>query len=131
VRATRDSPRRAEAVGIDLHRQRWLGFTLGGVFAGLAGGLYAFLKGSVFPSVLAIPMSIDALVMTLLGGVQTLVGPLFGAALYDGLKAVLMSATDAWRAIVGTAIVVLCVAFPRGVVGTAKAWLAARKGGAA
>ena len=128
VRATRDSPRRAEAVGIDLHRQRWLGFTLGGVFAGLAGGLYAFLKGSVFPSVLAIPMSIDALVMTLLGGVQTLVGPLLGAGLYDGLKTVLMSATDVWRAIVGTAIVLLCVAFPSGVVGNAKAWLARRKG---
>ncbi|SDG37304.1 amino acid/amide ABC transporter membrane protein 1, HAAT family /amino acid/amide ABC transporter membrane protein 2, HAAT family [Limimonas halophila] len=128
VRATRDSPRRAEAVGVNLHRQRWLGFTLGGVFAGLAGGLYAFLKGSVFPAVLAIPMSIDGLVMVLLGGVQTLIGPLLGAGVYDGLKTVLMSATDTWRAVVGAAIVLLCVAFPRGLVGNVKAWLTTRTG---
>jgi len=127
VRATRDSPRRAGAVGIDLHRQRWFGFTLGGVFAGLAGGLYAFLKGSVFPGVLAIPMSVDALVMVLLGGVQTLAGPLLGAGVYDGLKTVLMSATDFWRVIVGAAIVLLCVAFPRGLIGNLRAWRTARR----
>jgi branched-chain amino acid transport system permease protein len=119
LRAGRDSPLRAEAIGIDLHRQRWLGFTLAGVFAGLAGGLYAFLKGSVFPGVLAIPTSVDALVMVLLGGVQALTGPLAGAAIFTGLKAELVSLTDLWRASIGLIIIVLVVAFPQGLMGAA------------
>ncbi|MFQ6017926.1 MAG: ABC transporter permease [Kiloniellaceae bacterium] len=123
LRAGRDSPLRAEAIGIDLHRQRWRGFTLAGVFAGLAGGLYAFLKGSVFPDAMAIPISVDGLVMVLLGGVQTLAGPLAGAAVFTGLKAELVSLTDLWRASIGMIIIALVIAFPQGIVGTLRrAW---------
>jgi branched-chain amino acid transport system permease protein len=128
LRAGRDSALRAEAVGIATFRQRWYAFTLAGVFAGLAGGLYAFAKGSVFPEVLSIPMSLDALVMVLLGGVQTLAGPLVGAAVFDGFKTWVMSETDFWRAIVGAAIVLLCIAFPRGIVGNLRAWWVERRG---
>ncbi len=125
LRAGRDSPLRAEAIGIDLRRQRWLGFTLAGGFAGLAGGLYAFLKGSVFPDALSIPTSVDGLVMVLLGGVETLAGPIVGAAIFIGLKAELLSRTDLWRAAIGAAIIVLVIVFPQGVVGTLRqAWKA-------
>ena len=127
LRAARDSAKRAEAIGIDTRRQRWLAFALAGVFAGLSGGLYAFFKGSVFPQVMAIPMSVDALVMVLLGGVQTLAGPLLGAALYDGVKAELVTRTDYWRAIIGLGIVLLCIAFPRGLIGNLQAWWAERR----
>jgi branched-chain amino acid transport system permease protein len=127
LRAGRDSPMRAAAIGVDLQRHRWLAFTLAGAFAGLAGGLYAFLKGSVFPDVMAIPMSIDALVMVLLGGVSTLTGPLAGAAVYDGVKAELVTRTEFWRVLIGLGIVLLCVAFPRGLVGNLQAWLRARR----
>ncbi|MFQ5773493.1 MAG: ABC transporter permease [Kiloniellaceae bacterium] len=123
LRAGRDSPLRADAIGIDVRRQRWLGFTLAGVFAGLAGGLYAFQNGNVFPDALAIPTSVDALVMMLLGGVQTLSGPLVGAAAFTGLKAELMVRTDLWRAVVGVVIIVLVIAFPQGIVGALRrAW---------
>jgi branched-chain amino acid transport system permease protein len=127
LRAGRDAPDRAAAIGIDLRRQRWAAFSLAGVFAGLAGGLYAFLKGSVFPDVMAIPTSVDALVMVLLGGVATLTGPLVGAAVYDGLKAELVTRTEFWRVIIGGVIVLLCVAFPRGLVGQAQALLRRRQ----
>jgi branched-chain amino acid transport system permease protein len=66
--------------------------------------------------------------MVLLGGVQTLSGPLVGAALYDGLQAELVARTDYWRAIIGAGIVLLCVAFPRGIVGNLRAWAAERRG---
>jgi branched-chain amino acid transport system permease protein len=117
LRAARDAPLRAEASGIDLRRSRWFGFTLAGGFAGLAGGLYAFLKGSVFPDVMAIPMSVEALVMVLLGGVQQLEGPLLGAAVYTGLKAELLSLTSHWRVLIGLAIVALVLLFPQGLSG--------------
>jgi branched-chain amino acid transport system permease protein len=117
LRACRDSGLRSEAVGLDRRRLQWLGFVLAGVFAGVAGSLYAFLKGSVFPDAISIPLSVDGLVMVLLGGVHTLTGPIVGAVLYTALQTVLSSYTEYWRMIIGVIIVALCVAFPRGVVG--------------
>ncbi len=120
LRATRDSELRAEAIGIDAHRTRWLAFSAGGLFAGLAGALHAFHKGSVFPTTLSIPVSVDALIMVLLGGVQTLIGPLIGALAYHGLATELTRVTDHWRLLLGLAIVTLAVVFPEGIVGYAR-----------
>lgn len=117
LRATRDSPLRAEAVGIAVARQRRLGFAAAGALAGLAGGLYAFLKGSVFPGVLGIPISVDGLVMALLGGLHSLAGPLIGAAVYKAAQIELAAATDYWRLAVGAMIIALVLLFPRGIVG--------------
>ncbi|MDH4180610.1 MAG: ABC transporter permease, partial [Betaproteobacteria bacterium] len=78
LRAVRDSSLRAAAVGIDVRAIQWRAFALAGAFAGLAGGLYAFSKGSISPETLAIPRSVDALVMVLLGGLNALAGPLLG-----------------------------------------------------
>jgi branched-chain amino acid transport system permease protein len=94
-----------------------MAFTLAGAFAGLAGALHAYHKGSVFPTVLSIPQSIDALVMVLLGGLQTLTGPVVGAAVYHFLQAEIMRATDYWRVILGAVILLLVIAFPEGIVG--------------
>ncbi|MDX1710452.1 MAG: ABC transporter permease [Rhodovibrionaceae bacterium] len=126
LRAARDAPRRAEASGIDVRGHRWLTFTIAGTAAGLAGGLYAYLKGSVFPEALSIPQSVEGLVMVLLGGVQTLSGPLVGAAAYMGFKTELVSLTNFWRLYVGLLIIAAVIAFPRGLVGTARALLERR-----
>ncbi len=117
LRAARDSGLRAEATGIDVRRQQWLAFALAGGFAGLAGALHAFHKGSVFPNVLSIPQSIDALVMVLLGGLDTLSGPLVGAAAYHFLQTEIMRSTEYWRVILGSVILLLVLVFPAGIVG--------------
>ena len=117
LRAARDSALRAEATGIDVRRQQWLAFALAGGFAGLAGALHAFHKGSVFPNVLSIPQSIDALVMVLLGGLDTLSGPAVGAAAYHFLQTEIMRSTEYWRVILGSVILLLVLAFPDGIVG--------------
>ncbi len=117
LRAGRDSALRAESVGIDVRRHQWFAFALAGSAAGLAGGLYAFAKGSVFPTLMAVSVSVDALVMILLGGVQTVSGPLAGAALFHLLESQVMRATDLWRLLLGLTIVALVLLFPRGVVG--------------
>jgi branched-chain amino acid transport system permease protein len=117
LRAGRDSPLRSEAIGIDVRRQQWVAFSLAGALAGLAGALHAFHKGSVFPNVLSIPQSVDALVMVLMGGLQTLSGPVAGAAAYHWLQTEVMRATEYWRAILGAVILLLVIAFPRGIVG--------------
>ncbi|CAO3413542.1 ABC transporter permease [Azospirillum doebereinerae] len=117
LRAGRDSALRAESVGIDVRRHQWFAFALAGSAAGLAGGLYAFSKGSVFPTLMAVPASVDALVMVLMGGLQTVSGPLAGAAAFHLLEAEVMRATDWWRLALGLVIVALVLLFPKGIVG--------------
>lgn len=117
LRASRDSALRAEAVGIDSLHLQWMTFTMAGAMAGLGGGLYAFAKGSVFPSLMSVPLSVDALVMGLMGGIQTLTGPVVGAALFQLLRIEVMSLTEWWRLALGGVILLLVLAFPKGVVG--------------
>jgi branched-chain amino acid transport system permease protein len=117
LRGARDSPLRAAAIGIDVRMRQWQGFMLAGAFAGFAGALFAFSKGSISPETLAIPHSIDVLVMVLLGGLNALFGPLIGAAAFTWLQDTLARATEYWRAFVGVGILVLVLAFPQGVGG--------------
>jgi branched-chain amino acid transport system permease protein len=117
LRACRDAPARAEAIGIDVARHRWLAFALAGAFAGLGGGMLAFLKGTIDPSWLAVPQSVEGLVMVMLGGVHTLTGPIVGAAAYHGLEIWFSTLTRFWPLVLGLIIVALVLAFPRGIVG--------------
>jgi branched-chain amino acid transport system permease protein len=121
LRAARDAPARAEASGIAGTRLQWAAFAAGGLFAGLAGVLNAYQKGSVFPNALAIAQSLDALVMVLAGGLQTLAGPIVGAVAYHGLAVELTRGTEHWRLALGLAIVVLAIAFPQGIAGFLRA----------
>lgn len=130
LRAARDSAARAEAIGIDVRAHRWLGFTIAGAAAGLAGGLYAFSKGSIDPTLLGIPLSVDFLAMILLGGMQSVMGPVLGAAAFHSIKDVFMPLTDHWRFFLGASIIALVLIFPRGL-GGAYASLRARFAGGA
>jgi branched-chain amino acid transport system permease protein len=118
LRASRDHRRRAEASGLDTGAIRWAAFVLSGTIAGLAGALLVFAKGSLSPDVLAIPRSVDALVMVLLGGVETLVGPPIGALVFTWLHDWMARAVPYWQALLGAAIVALTLLFPHGISGT-------------
>jgi branched-chain amino acid transport system permease protein len=117
LRATRDSPLRGEAIGIDGKRIQWTAFVIAGTVAGVAGALFAYLKGSVFPDSLGISLSVDALVMVLLGGVETVSGAIVGAIIYKALSIWLVSQTDLSKLVLGAFIVLIVVAFPQGIVG--------------
>jgi branched-chain amino acid transport system permease protein len=120
LRSTRDSPLRAEAIGINVRAQQWTAFIVAGSFAGLAGSLYAFSKGSISPETLSVPRSVDALVMVLLGGVQSLAGPVWGAALFTWLEDSVSREVAYWRAAIGAVILLLVLAFPQGIAGLFK-----------
>ena len=117
MRAGRDSPLRADAIGIDVPRIQWAAFVVAAVFAGLAGSLYAFSKGSISPDSLGVGKSVDGLVMVLLGGVQTLAGPVVGAITFTALQDTVARATDYWRALLGGIILLLVLVFPQGIAG--------------
>jgi branched-chain amino acid transport system permease protein len=120
LRAGRDSPVRADAIGIDVRRIQWTAFVIAGAFAGLAGGLYAYSKGSISPEVLHVSKSVDGLVMVLLGGIQTLAGPMVGAVTFTWLHDAVARNTEYWRATLGGVILLLVLLFPQGIAGFAR-----------
>ncbi|MDR6889450.1 MULTISPECIES: ABC transporter permease [Variovorax] len=120
LRAGRDSVLRADAIGIDVKRMQWTAFVVAGTAAGLAGALYAFSKGSISPESLSVDKSVDGLVMVLLGGIQTLAGPVVGAVTFSWLHDTVARNTDYWRATLGAIILLLVLLFPQGIAGFAK-----------
>ena len=117
LRACRDSALRVDSIGINIQRHQWLAFALAGVFAGLAGALYVFSKGSVFPDVMAIPRSFDFLFMILLGGIETLFGPVAGSAAFTWLHDKI-ARFDFWQLVLGVIFILLVVTFPQGIAGS-------------
>jgi branched-chain amino acid transport system permease protein len=126
MRAGRDSPLRAEAIGIDVKRVHWIAFAMAGAAAGLAGGLFAFAKGSISPETINVGRSIDAVVMVLLGGLESLSGPVVGAAIFATLQDMVMRQTEYWRALLGAIILMLVLIFPGGIVGSLARAVASR-----
>ena len=120
LRAGRDSVLRADAIGINVKRMQWAAFVIAGTVAGLAGALYAFSKGSISPESLSVGKSVDGLVMVLLGGIQTLAGPVVGAVTFTWLHDTVARNTDYWRAMLGGIILLLVLLFPQGIAGGIK-----------
>lgn len=120
LRAGRDSVLRADAIGINVKRMQWAAFVISGTVAGLAGALYAFSKGSISPESLSVGKSVDGLVMVLLGGIQTLAGPVVGAVTFTWLHDTVARNTDYWRAMLGGIILLLVLLFPQGIAGGIK-----------
>jgi branched-chain amino acid transport system permease protein len=127
MRAGRDSALRAEAIGIDVKRVHWLAFALAGGAAGIAGGLFAFAKGSISPETINVGRSIDGIVMVLLGGIESLSGPIAGAGLFTVLQDTAMRQTEYWRALVGVIILALVLVFPGGIIGALSARFGRRR----
>ncbi len=117
LRAARDSVLRSDAIGMNVRHLQWAAFVIAGTFAGLAGALYAFSKGSISPESLHVSKSVDGLVMVLLGGVQTLLGPVVGAVTFTWLHDTVARNTDYWRAMLGGIILMLVLLFPQGIAG--------------
>jgi branched-chain amino acid transport system permease protein len=127
MRAGRDSPLRADAIGIDVKRIQWVAFVIAALFAGLAGALYAFSKGSISPDTISVNRSVDGLVMVLLGGLQTLAGPIVGAVTFTWLQDAVARNTDYWRALLGGIILLLVLVFPQGIAGFFAQWFDKRR----
>jgi len=116
MRACRDSRLRAGSIGINVTRHQWFSFAVAGAFAGLAGGIYVFSKGSVFPDEMSITRSFDILLSVLLGGIESISGPIVGSSAFIWLEDKI-SQIDFWRLILGCIFIFLVSAFPQGIGG--------------
>jgi len=117
LRAVRANPRRVQCVGVDVRAHQLATFVLSGAFAGLAGAIFAMSSGNVFPGWLNWTASATPIVMTVLGGVRSFLGPALGAAVYVVLEVLISGHTEYWPLAMGIIILVLVLAMPGGLIG--------------
>jgi len=118
LKSVRENPRRARYIGIDVRRHQLAAFVISGAFSGLAGGLFAFYNGSVFPDFAYFTKSFEPLVVALLGGVQSFFGPLAGAFGFKLLEWLISRQWPVyWPLFLGGIVVVVIIVLPSGFVG--------------
>ncbi|HKC42582.1 MAG TPA: branched-chain amino acid ABC transporter permease [Burkholderiales bacterium] len=119
LQAIRDNEVRAEFVGVRVRRYRFIAFVASAGFTGLAGTLWVPLNGLTTPDILYWPFSGKIVFMAVLGGFKTFLGPIVGAFVYNYLETFAVGYTIYWQLLLGAILVVLVLAIPDGLVGTA------------
>ncbi|MEW5922187.1 MAG: branched-chain amino acid ABC transporter permease [Bacillota bacterium] len=117
LQAVRDNPQRCESVGINIRNHRLIAFVMGGFFAGVAGVLFVLLERSVAPPMLFWTKSVEVLIMVLLGGMFTFLGPAFGAVVVIGMMTFFGIFTEYWLLFLGSIKILLLLFLPQGVLG--------------
>lgn len=112
----RENEERMTVLGYDTQRYKLAGFVISGAIGGIAGYLNAALFGFIGPGALFWTVSGEAILMVILGGATSLLGPVVGAALYVGVSHVAVGYTDHWRLFVGIAFIALVIFAPDGLV---------------
>jgi branched-chain amino acid transport system permease protein len=122
---------RADQVGFNVTALKLGAFAISGVFSGVAGALLGSLMQFVHPQGLHWSTSGDVVIMTLLGGIGTLFGPVVGVVVFETLKEVISSYTVHWYGILGLIFIVATMFMPRGILGLLVSardrWLVRRK----
>ncbi|HNB89505.1 MAG TPA: branched-chain amino acid ABC transporter permease [Plasticicumulans sp.] len=127
LRAIRDNADRTRFIGIDVRRYVLICFVIAGMFAGLAGALWAPFARSVSPDLANWTQSGLPVFMTILGGPSHLLGPMVGSAIYTFLSAFVTGFTVYWPLTIGTIIIFIVLLMPGGVLGAIDAAFAARR----
>jgi len=121
LQAIRDNETRAEFVGIQVRRYRWVAFVVSGAFTGLAGTLWVPLNGLTTPDILYWPFSGRIVFFVVLGGFKTFWGPVVGALAYNYLETYAVGFTVYWQLVLGLVLVLLVLTMPQGLAGTVDA----------
>jgi len=117
LRGIHENEARMEAVGYAVDRYKLVAFVIAGVFAGLAGALYAQFNGSITPDAFFWGTSGEALLMVIIGGTGTLGGSVLGAAAFILLQSLVSTYTERWMLILGVTFILFVLFAPGGIVG--------------
>lgn len=115
LQAARDNEQRALSLGFPVFRIRLVAFVVSAMLASTAGYFSAAQFGFVAPQMLGWHLSATVLVMVVLGGMTSILGPIFGAVALLGLEEILKSATENWRLVKGLVIIALVLVLPGGL----------------
>ncbi|MCT8136793.1 branched-chain amino acid ABC transporter permease [Anaerobacillus sp. CMMVII] len=133
LQAIRENEPRVESLGYRVMHYKITANVIAGVVAGLAGILYAMSLRFVNTAVFATELTLDALLITIIGGVGTLFGAIVGAALVEYARHALMDLASVhwifgrWVILLGTVFILVVMFFPKGIVGSTKYWWAKRQ----
>lgn len=121
--AVHENPLRAAALGFSPVRTRAIGFAVSSAIAGVAGVLAAQHMQFISPAMMIWTASGEVLVVLILGGIGTLIGPIVGAAVFVGLKYWAAGWTDHWHLVIGVVLIFVVLAGGRGIFGQTERWL--------
>lgn len=113
----RESARRMEVLGYNTWAHQYGAFVIAGALAGVAGNLFVYYNGFVSPSYLSVVVSATGLIMVILGGAGTLLGPALGSAVIVFLENVISAYTQRWLLILGVIYVGVTLFAPAGLLG--------------
>jgi branched-chain amino acid transport system permease protein len=111
------------SLGYNVSVHLFIGFTVSGAFAGVAGALYAMFNNFVSPSTVALAQSVEGVLMMIAGGVGTLFGGFVGAAAIIMLENVVSAHTERWLMVLGTTFILIMIFAPEGIVGKLRVML--------
>lgn len=127
--AIRENEERAQAIGYNTLRYKLLSITIAGMLASMAGMLFAIMDKAARPEILGVGFTVDALLMTIIGGVGTFIGPVLGAGSLHILDVLFRDSVieigtftinigENWLLILGFVFIFVVLIFPYGMVGT-------------
>lgn len=113
----KENEARMQAAGYNTYLYKTLSFIIAGTLGGLAGCLYTYFNGFVSPGDVYWTMSAQGLIMVLIGGAGTLIGPVLGAAFIVILETVVSSYTKLWMMFIGIIFIIFVIFIPQGIAG--------------
>lgn len=126
LQAIRDNPRRAEFVGLSVRRYQLAAFVIAGLFAGVAGTLYAFFSGTISPQIADWSASARPFLANTIGGIQSFWGPLAGVVVLEIIDSQVGRFTEHSPLAVGALALLVGIFFPQGLIGLVSGRLAWR-----
>ena len=113
----RENAKRTEFAGVPVKRYRLAVFVLSGAFAGLSGALETMLESNARPFMAHWTHSADPILVSLLGGLHTLTGPIVGSFIFVAMREIVQRFTENWMLWFGILLLVIILGFRGGVVG--------------
>ena len=119
LKTVRDNARKAEYLGVHVHRFRLAAFVISAAFGAVGGAILGFRVGLADPELVYWTQSGQLVFMAVLGGFSNFFGPIVGALTFTLLQDQLQSLTEYWRFMLGAILALIVIAFPEGIAGLA------------
>jgi branched-chain amino acid transport system permease protein len=119
LKTIRDNPRKAEYLGVHVHRVRLAAFVISAAFGAAGGAILGFRVGLADPELVYWTQSGQLVFMAVLGGFSNFFGPIVGALTFTLLQDQLQSLTEYWRFVLGAILALIVIGFPEGIAGLA------------
>ena len=117
LQATRDNSVRSEMIGVNVRRHQLVALVIASFFAGVAGSLFVAVDTTAFPDMLFWTFSMEMVIMCLLGGWLTFMGPMLGAAVIVALRTLVSTYTVYWALVLGIIMMLVIFFLPEGILG--------------